>query len=448
MRLINETTGFFLNDILKGYSVGKYFREFKSHLSLSRQEIESIQHKKFISLLDHAYGNTIFYKNRLDAIGARPQDFMEKTYISKIPPLTRDDLQNHWQEIISKSYDIKKLRKGSSSGSTGVPVIYYKDNAGSSAGQAAGYLGWSLSGWRLGMKGLHIWGNPTTVLNEWKRPSSKIKAKMFNHHKFPAYTMSDENMIMELAQYVINEDFEFIDGYTNSIFVLANFMIQHKLKLKRPLKMVLTTAENLQDYQREVITSALGPVFDMYGCSEINGIANECRICGKYHIIDTHVMVEYGDVVDEFENSSLIITDLDNYAFPMIRYLNNDNGKPCLTYEACSVPFSRMDQVSGRQSDIITLPDGGTLSVPSFFGSMLLKKVKGIVKYQIEKDKPDHLQIKFVTTPEFQEEEILKIKDAMETYLAERIKWDIVFVDDIPLSKTGKFKLVVDKTKI
>lgn len=85
--------------------------------------------------------------------------------------------------------------------------------------------------------------------------------------------------------------------------------------------------------------------------------------------------------------------------------------------------------------------------MPSFFGSMLLKKVNGITKYQIEKDKPDHLLIRFVVRDEFTEKDQQVIKDSLNIYLADKIKWDLAIVDEIPVSKTGKFKLVVDNTK-
>ena len=447
MNRLAEKTGFWFNDLLKGNSVGRYFKLFVRHLELDIHEIEQIQFAKFQKLLDHAYNNSAFYQQRLKSMGAVPADFTHSGLIHKIPPLTRKDLQDHWDEIIPANVNREKLNKGSSSGSTGVPVVYFKDNDSSSAGQAAGYLCWRLGGWRLGMKGLHIWGNPTTVNNEWSRLSSKLKARYLNHYKFPAYQLTDPEKIRGLADYVDKGGFDFIDGYTNSIYVLADYIKNNQGSLNKPLKMVLTTAENLHDYQRTTIEEALGPVYDLYGCSEINGIAGECKICGKYHVMDTHVLVEYGNVVDEYQNRELIITDLDNYAFPMIRYLNNDVGKPYEGDQVCKIPFSRMEQVSGRQSDIITLPGGGTLSVPSFFGSMLLKKVNGITKYQIEKDKPDHLLIRFVVRDEFTDNDRQVIKDSLHTYLADKITWDLAIVDEIPVSKTGKFKLVIDNTK-
>lgn len=447
MNWLAHKTGFWFNDLLKGFSVGNDLRTFTGHLKLDPETIQDIQFRKFKALLAYAWDKSPFYQQRLKAINAVPEDFQRLNQIGLIPPLSRIDLQNHWKEIIPIGIDSNKLKKGSSSGSTGVPVVYFKDNGSTSAGQAALYLCWSLSGWKLGMKGLHIWGNPSTVNKEWKRLSSRMKARFLSHYKFPAYQLTNPEKIRELAELVEKEKFDFIDGYTNSIYILADYVKNSQGSLKNKLKMVLTTAENLQEYQRHTIEEALGPVYDLYGCSEINGIAGECKICGKYHVMDTHVILEYGRVMDEFQNQELIITDLDNFAFPLIRYQNNDLGKPFTGEKSCSIPFSRLEQVSGRQSDILTLPDGGTLSVPSFFGSMLLKKINGIIKYQIEKDQPDHLLIKFVVNTSFTEKDREVVKKSMDQYLGERIKWDIAVVDDIPVSQTGKFKLVIDSTK-
>jgi phenylacetate-CoA ligase len=447
MNKIVEFTGFRINDFFKGYSVDKNYREFLKQASqLSKSDIDSIKLAKFQKLISFAYSNTSFYNERLKSIGAFPEDFTNLDDIAKIPELKREDLQNHWRDIIPKKLDVNSLNKGSSSGSTGVPVVYFKNNESSSLGQAAGYACWSFAGWSLGMKGLHIWGNPTTVNNEWNRLSSKLKAWYLNHHKFPAYQLTQSGMLEKLYNQVLNGKYEFIDGYTNSIYLFAEYVKANYGSLKPHLKMVLTTAENLHDYQRKLIEESLGPVYDLYGCSEINGIAGECKICGKYHIIDTHVLLEFGKEVDEFKNQELIITDLDNYAFPLIRYKNNDLGKPYMGSSSCSIPFSRMEHVSGRQSDIIKLPDGGSLSVPSFFGSMLLKKVNGIRKYQIEKDKFDHLNINFVVNSEFSTKDMELIRLSLNDYIGSRIKWDINIVDTIQAAPNGKYKLVIDNT--
>ena len=205
------------------------------------------------------------------------------------------------------------------------------------------------------------------------------------------------------------------------------------------------TGENLLDYQRDLIEEVLGPVTDMYGCGEINGIANECDQCGQYHTIDPHVFVEFGNIVDKQGACELIITDLDNYGFPLIRYKNGDLALPSFEQpQNCYIPFSTFKKVVGRQSDIIQLPDGGVLSVPSFFGSMLLKQVTGIKQYQIVRTSDRHLEIRFVLNSNFTKENRLIIEKSLKDYLKDKMTWNIKIVSSIPVSKTGKFKLLID----
>jgi phenylacetate-coenzyme A ligase PaaK-like adenylate-forming protein len=131
----------------------------------------------------------------------------------------------------------------------------------------------------------------------------------------------------------------------------------------------------------------------------------------------------------------------------MLRYRNGDlavaeDG----TEPGCSISFSRIKAVSGRETDIISLPDGGMLSVPSFFGSMLLKKVKGLKQYQVEKLEDDLLCINLVRTESFGDDDMAVMEAALRDYLNGRIRYVVKFVERIDVSGTGKFKLVIDRT--
>lgn len=436
-----------LFDLLKGRKTSYYLNEFDRVRGLSREEVEDYQYQKLIKLLKHAQENSPFFQKRVAEAGISISDIKSVRDLEIIPPLTRSDLQNYWADIIATNYDKSKLDKGSSSGSTGYPVVYYKEPVGSSAGQAGALYGWVIGGWKMGHKGLHIWGNPTTVNNEWKRWSSKLKAKVFQHHKFPAYTLTDGNKFEELRQLILKEKYDYLDGYTNAIYLFADYLKRNNLSLMDKSIYVLTTGENLHDYQRDTIEATIGPVYDSYGCSEINGIAYECVKCRNYHVIDPHVVVEYGDVVDDIGTRELIVTDLDNYAFPLIRYKLNDLAVPEDQPRDCEVPFMQLKSISGRQSDILRFKDGGSLSVPSFFGSMLLKQVKGIKQYQIVRVSEDKLVIRFVTFDIFKEDDLKILHKGLYDYLAGKINYSIEIVDEIKVAKTGKFKLLIDETK-
>jgi len=437
-----------LFDLFKKRKTAYFLKEFKKFKNASPEEVQAYQFEKLKTLLSHAEKNVPFYQKRFKEAGFSVRDMISKDLIASIPPLTRLDLQKHWKEIVATNYDFHKLSKGSSSGSSGRPVFYYKDSIATSAGQAAHLFGWTLSGWDMHTKGLHIWGNPSTVNNEWKRPASKIKAKLFGHHKFPAYKLVDGQKFYELYELIKRNKYKYLDGYTNAIYLFAVYLQRNNLSLNHVVDYVLTTAENLQDFQRQVIHDRIAPVFDSYGCSEINGIAYECQHCRNYHIIDPHVCVEFGESVDENGPQELLITDLDNFAFPLIRYKNDDLGFLLKTDSFnCPVPFSGMAAVAGRQSDIIRLRDGGMLSVPSFFGSMLLKQVKGLKQYQIEKIENDLIVVNLVKSQEFVSEDRQIIESALEQYLTGKIRYRIRYKDRIDSSPTGKFKLVIDRTR-
>jgi len=445
-KFIAQQFGNPLYDLLNKRSLSKYYKEFKPMVFADRITVEGYQFQKLQLLLEHAYKHVPFYRNRFDGLGIKPSDIRSLNDFASFPILKREDLQNHWTDIISKKHNKDILSKGASSGSTGVPVVYFKDPEASSAGKAAHQVGWELSGWEFGMKGLHIWGNPTTVNKEWKRLSSRLKTKVYNQYKFPSYQLSEEGKFDELVTYINKMKFDFIDGYTNAIYLLADYVKQHNKRIHKP-KYVLPTGENLQDFQRTLMEDVLGDVYDGYGCSEINGIAYECKTCGKYHIIEPHVILEYGDKFDVTNEQTLIITDLDNYGFPLLRYQNGDAGIP---FEEevidCKIQLKRLDKISGRVSDIIYFSNGGVLSVPSFFGSMLLKQINGIKQYQIERVKQDELVLNFVVGHEFKESDKTKIDNAMHEYLGNSGKWNIKIVDHIKVSKTGKFKLLIDRT--
>ena len=357
---IAKKIGLLLNDLLKGTKVKAYYTFYNKSLTWDKNQIREYQLHKLKLLLNHAYLNVPFYRKRFEEYNLTPDSIKSIEDLAAFPILSRKDIQKNLSELVSTNYRLSKCYKGSSSGSTGRPVVYYHDKIGTSAGQAAGYFGWSLSGWKFGDKGLHIWGNPRVVNVEWKKLSSKLKTMFFNHYKFPAFKLTNEKQYEELVNILQNNNYKFLDGYTNAIYLLARYIDRNDIKLNG-FDYILTTGENLQDYQRIFIEKTLGPVYDMYGCGEINGIANECRLCGDYHIIDPHVIVEFDQENTMTDDSMpLIITDLDNMVMPLIRYKIDDLGVPIKN--KCRLEFSSLSKISGRINDIIDLPNGGNIA--------------------------------------------------------------------------------------
>ena len=83
--------------------------------------------------------------------------------------------------------------------------------------------------------------------------------------------------------------------------------------------------------------------------------------------------------------------------------------------------------------------------VPSFFGSKLLRLVKGIKQYQIERISTNKINIRFAVNEPLSPDDLILINNSLQDYLGNKIKWEILQVNHIESDKSGKFKLVVDQ---
>jgi phenylacetate-CoA ligase len=445
-RFIADKIGLKLSDRLKNTSVRRYYYLYKQTLYWSAERIKEYQLKQLRRILDHAYYNIPYYRKLFNDNGISPQSINDFEDFKKVPHLLRENIKNNLKELTPLYADLKSVYRGSSSGSTGKPISYYIDNNSLSAGKAAMYLGWSLAGWELGDKGLHVWGNPRIVNEQWNKASSKIKDRVMNHYKYPAFRLTEYSQFIEMLTMIKRKQFRFVDGYMTAIYLLSNYIKEKNITLNK-FDYVLTTAETLQDYQRSIIEQTLGPVYDGYGCSEIEGIANQCKICNNYHVMDPHVIVEYGDsVVGDDGSKEIVVTELDNYIMPFIRYKIGD-----LAIEAdnnCEINYSAIKKITGRSSDIIKLPDGGSLVVSSFFGGALMRKIGDNIKqYQIVKTQHDKIIVRISVNESFKNEDKKHIHQYIDEYLRDKIHYEVIIVDRIDLPDTGKFKLLIDETR-
>jgi phenylacetate-CoA ligase len=158
-------------------------------------------------------------------------------------------------QLISNKFAENELVKGSSSGTTGIPINYFKDIDSISAGFAAAHILWSMGGQYLGEKNVHIWGNNLSV-QRWSSWNSRIKNCLINQKNIASVDLNHPARIEKIAQGILSFQPKSIEGYTSSIYTLADYFIKNNLKINS-LKRVITTAENLEDYQKKLLKMPL-----------------------------------------------------------------------------------------------------------------------------------------------------------------------------------------------
>jgi phenylacetate-CoA ligase len=158
---------------------------------------------------------------------------------------------------------------------------------------------------------------------------------------------------------------------------------------------------------------------------------------------------EKGDEVSPGESGEIVCTSLFNYAMPFIRYALDDVGIPSERVEcSCGVGFPLIKVVEGRKTSLLTFSSGRVLAPFAFMLAFWTFRYYSLVDlFRIVQTGKDKLVFKVKPRERLPEdfEKELEAHVRKELNLGEDVGVDVEFVDDIPLDKSGKFRIVISE---
>jgi phenylacetate-CoA ligase len=117
-------------------------------------------------------------------------------------------------------------------------------------------------------------------------------------------------------------------------------------------------------------------------------VGSDVRHVEVLHSLDAFTPDGFGDVV---------VTDLTNRVFPLLRYALGDRGKLLDRFCPCGLPFPMMDYVRGRISDTLELQDG--TRVPGEFWTTVFDDFTGdVAAFQVVQRVDGSIHIAYVPT--------------------------------------------------
>jgi phenylacetate-CoA ligase len=263
--------------------------------------------------------------------------------------------------------------------------------------------------------------------------------------------MSDET----LDQFVrAIEDFQpiLLDGYAESFNFLARYL-KEKGRLKLSPKGIISSAQTLPEGSRKIIEDAFGcKVFDKYGSREFSGIAYECDAHQGHHVVGEGYLVEVladGKPAQPGEIGEVVITDLNNYCLPFIRYRIGDLAEALDPAERCPCGrgLPRLGKIEGRVQSII-IGSRGQYVPGTFFAHVLKDYDHAIRQFQIVQTERGAITLKVVKGKRFSDgtlDEVLKI---LRQFLGEDMGITVEFQENIEMVRTGKRLATVSKLGI
>lgn len=421
---------------LRGEPISRCLRELEQSQWYSRDRLRALQWEKLKRLLDHCYRKVPFYRKRFEELQLRPEEIRSLDDYASLPPLMKDDVRSHQQEIRDPSTR-RRVEHCRSGGTLGEPLLLIRDMVASAYARAAQLraLGWF--GIRKGDKQVRIWGVPfggEAARLERRKDFSLNRIRLSPFEITPDTVRSFyETMRRFNARYVY--------CYPSAMFRICQLMQQEGLDGKRlPIDFVVCSAETVYEHQRALIQESLDcRVIDEYGCSEMGAIALECPEGGR-HLTMENILAEFVDDGSGTGRREILLTNLNSYSMPFLRYHIGDTGTVLDRQCACGRPLELMDFGAGRVLSMLRSTDGNWVSgtVFCYIAFDIIKRYGGIKDFRVAQKAVDRLEISLVRAENYTDRILDLFRGHVRDKFGSDMKMEFRFLDEIPLEKSGK----------
>jgi phenylacetate-CoA ligase len=148
------------------------------------------------------------------------------------------------------------------------------------------------------------------------------------------------------------------------------------------------------------------------------------------------------------QDGELVITPLTNYAMPFLRYRIGDRGKLTTDRCSCGRGYPMLESISGRMIEVLVNARGEQVDPIYFIQLLSVIFNRGLFrKFQVVQDEDGALTLNAVleadATQEAAQPNLNEVLDKIRLVMGAGCPIQVNFVDDIPLSASGKHPYVV-----
>jgi phenylacetate-CoA ligase len=227
----------------------------------------------------------------------------------------------------------------------------------------------------------------------------------------------------------------FICGYPRSLETLADLVLEWEIDLK--FQGAVTTGDILTGEIRKKIERAFETkVYDLYRFRLPVAGMGQCHYCDGYHIFSEFCIIELLDfdgkpVARKGEMGRIVVTNLSNRRFPIIRFETGDvgilDGADC----DCGMGMPRIiKEVIGSRNDLLINSDGRYLS-PQTLQDALIQAGYSRPGYQLVQQDRHNFKLTLERDPVYAAENLDKINSCLLDKLVKDSELIIEMVDNV-----------------
>jgi phenylacetate-CoA ligase len=420
---------------LNGFPIQKAKAELRKIISIPEEEYASYIEQKKTEIVNFHLKNNSNYR----------QFVGEKTFEKwdNLPIMTKKKFQKPLLETLSVGYTKKSVFVNKTSGSSGNPFVFAKD-------KYCHALIWANILRRFQWHGIdfnhsyqaRFYGMPLDFISNKKL---RIKDFLSHRYRFNIFDLSDKGL-EKIVQKFSKTKFDYINGYTSSIVLLAKYLKKNNLFLDTicpTLKVCIITSEMLLEEDKMLLEERFRiPIINEYGAAELDVIALE-NAEGIWKVnaetLFVEILDENNQIVPHGTAGKIVVTSLYNKAYPMIRYEVGDIG---VLDEKSTLKNPILKKLIGRTNDVAVLPSGKIAPGMTFYS--ITKKLFGdrgnVKEFVITQTKLDTFEIEYTSDIELSENEINTIKNVFSNYLEPNLHYFFIRKNALERGKSGKLK--------
>lgn len=388
-----------------------------------------------LSYILHRAANDVPFYREMWSKRRRAGDKSSWEYLENWPVLEKRAIRENSRAFIADDCDPKRMFLDHTSGTTGTSL-----NLWSSRETLRSWYALSEARWRrwYGVSRNDRWailgGQLVTPVSQARPPFWVWNAGLKQLY-MSSYHLAPQNLGAYLRA-LKQRRVRYVIGYTSALYSLAQ-AVQDGIETNVKFDVVITNAEPVYEYQRELISEAFGcPVMETYGMAEMVAAASECSSNSLHHWPESGVVK--AAVGDSGDNADLICTGLVNADMPLVRYRVGDSGQfsgePC----KCGRTLPVLKRIEGRSDDLLFTTDGrriGRLD-PVF------KDTPEIVEAQIEQASLREIRVRYVPRENSGDHGTVKIAKRLQERMGD-VHVTFEQVNAIKRTPRGKFRAVI-----
>ncbi len=407
-------------------------------------QLRRVQEEKLTYLIRHAHKTSKWYGPLIERANINLEKTVSLEDLRNLPVTTKINIRENTPDFISNAYKKEDLVTAKTGGSTGVSLNLYFDRHCQQKRNAAQMYADELAGWNIGSRVAAVWGNPPVAHTAKQKLRSYLLERTIYLDTMDLNPDSMSAFIEAWRQFQP----EVIFGHAHSIYIFAKYLLEAKVQDLYP-KGIVTTSMMLLDHERAAIEQAFHcKVTNRYGCEEVGLIAVECEQHDGMHINSPHIILECLDANDQpaapGESGKLVVTDLNNFGMPLIRYRVEDVGVLAEKLCTCGRTTPLLKRLEGRVADFLKKTDGGQVAGVSLV-ERTLTKIAGIEQMQLVQEKIDEIIINRVRGPEFTSKTDEDLLAEFGQVFGNQVSLVIKEVEKIPQEKSGKYRFSICK---